>query len=136
MVASSSTTSTRVMDDVSIEHQPMEPSIWSVMSRFSSTAYSMGSPLVNWSKKPLTMSALASVSVSRGSANRRPALRQPANRRLVADIGLLLVDLNGRVGVAPALLAVCGPRSARRRRDRGHAWDLKEYCSGSLNPYW
>jgi len=64
MPASSSTTSTRVMDVSPVEHQPIEPSIWRVMSRFSSTAYSMGSSLVNWSKKPLTMSALASVSVS------------------------------------------------------------------------
>jgi hypothetical protein len=46
-----------------VEHQPIEPSIWRVMSRFSSTAYSIGSSLVNASKKPLTMSALASVSV-------------------------------------------------------------------------
>ena len=45
-------------------HQPMEPSIWRVMSRLSSTAYSIGSSLVNASKKPLTMSALAAVSVS------------------------------------------------------------------------
>jgi hypothetical protein len=47
-----------------VEHQPIDPSIWSVRSRFSSTAYSIGSSLVNWSKKPLTMSALAAVSLS------------------------------------------------------------------------
>ena len=64
MPASSSTTSTRVMDVSPVEHQPIEPSIWRVMSRFSSTAYSMGSSLVNWSKKPLTMRALAATSVS------------------------------------------------------------------------
>src|SRR5919206_2698113 len=29
---------------------------------------------------------------------------QPAHRRLVANVGLLLVDLNGRVGVAAAVL--------------------------------
>src|SRR5205823_13456272 len=41
--------STRLMKPALVEHQPMEPSIWRVMSRFSSIAYSIGSSLVNWS---------------------------------------------------------------------------------------
>src|SRR5207342_3737661 len=45
-------------------HQPTEPSIWSWISRFISTAYSSGSSLVMGSTKPLTIIALASASVS------------------------------------------------------------------------
>src|SRR5437763_1938521 len=44
--------------------QPTEPSIWSWISRFISTAYSSGSSLVIGSTKPLTIIALASASVS------------------------------------------------------------------------
>src|SRR5690242_3341073 len=40
--------------------QPTEPSISSWMSRFSSTAYSSGSSLVNGSMKPLTIMVSAS----------------------------------------------------------------------------
>lgn len=39
---------------------PTEPSISSWMSRFSSTAYSSGSSLVNGSKKPFTIMVVAS----------------------------------------------------------------------------
>jgi len=41
---------------------PTEPSICTASSRFSSTAYSICSSLTNGSKKPLTMSAVASAS--------------------------------------------------------------------------
>ncbi len=44
--------------------QPTEPSIWSSMSRFSSTAYSMGSSRVMGSMNPFTIIAVASTSVS------------------------------------------------------------------------
>ena len=40
----------------------MEPSIWSSMRRFISTAYSIGSSLTIGSMKPLTMSLDASSS--------------------------------------------------------------------------
>ena len=43
------------MTPLSNIYQAMEPSICSVISRFSSTAYSIGSSLVNWSQNPLTM---------------------------------------------------------------------------------
>jgi hypothetical protein len=43
-------------------HYPTEPSIWSWISRFISTAYSRGSSFVIGSTKPLTISALASPS--------------------------------------------------------------------------
>src|SRR5207253_5427303 len=44
--------------------QPTEPSIWSWISRFISTAYSSGSSFVIGSTKPLTIIALASASES------------------------------------------------------------------------
>src|SRR5215210_5010477 len=44
--------------------QPTEPSIWSWIKRFISTAYSSGSSLVIGSTKPETIIAEASVSVS------------------------------------------------------------------------
>lgn len=43
--------------------QPTEPSIWSSMSRLSSTAYSMGSSLTIGSMKPATTIAVACSSV-------------------------------------------------------------------------
>ncbi len=43
---------------------PTVPSIWSSMSRFISTAYSMGSSLTSGSMNPLTIMVLASASVS------------------------------------------------------------------------
>jgi hypothetical protein len=43
--------------------QPMAPSIWSSMRRFSSTAYSMGSSRVIGSMNPFTIIAVASASV-------------------------------------------------------------------------
>ena len=43
--------------------QPMEPTISSWISRFSSTAYSIGSSFVTGSMKPLTIIAAASSSV-------------------------------------------------------------------------
>ncbi len=42
---------------------PIEPSIWRARSRFSSTAYSIGSSLTNASKKPFTIKVFASTSV-------------------------------------------------------------------------
>ena len=44
-------------------HQPTAPSIWSAISRFSSSAYSIGSSRAIGSTKPRTMVAIASSSV-------------------------------------------------------------------------
>src|SRR4051812_26308975 len=55
----------RHRDEVgAFDDQPTEPSIWSWISRFISTAYSSGSSFVIGSTKPLTIIALASASVS------------------------------------------------------------------------
>src|SRR5438477_8416927 len=55
----------RHRDEVgALDDQPTDPSIWSWISRFISTAYSSGSSFVIGSTKPLTIIALASDSVS------------------------------------------------------------------------
>ncbi len=48
---------------VKIKGYPTVPSIWSWIKRFISTAYSMGSSLINGSMNPLTIMVLASGSV-------------------------------------------------------------------------
>ena len=93
------------VDAPSTGDQPTEPSIWSWISRFISTAYSSGSSLVIGSTKPETIIA------------RRLRLGEPArhqveellladlrDRRLVADVDVVLVDLDVRVGVGARLL--------------------------------
>ena len=87
------------------QRQPMEPSIWSSMRRFISTAYSIGSSLTIGSMKPLTISLPASSSgMPRRHQVEELLLADLRDGGLVADVDVVLADADRRVGVRARVL--------------------------------